>query len=185
MLEKAIGELKTRIERTVEDLRKDYTKVRTGRANLSILDGINVDYYGAPTPLNGVANLVISDPRLIIVKPFDKKQIGSIEKALREANIGINPQNDGEVIRLPIPQLTEERRRDIVKNCKNTAEEHKVAIRNERRDTNEALKKAQKDGLITEDELTKGLERVQKETDGGIAKIDDVLSKKEKEVMSL
>lgn len=185
MLDDVMKDLKERIDRTIEDLRKDLSKMRTGRASLALLDGVKVDYYGSATPLNGVANMSIADPRLIIVKPWDKKQIGIIEKALREANLGINPQNDGEVIRLPIPQLTEERRKDIVKQCKVRGEEHKVAIRNERRDSNELLKTAQKDGDITEDDLKKGLERIQKETDAGIAKVDEVLVKKEKEVMEV
>jgi ribosome recycling factor len=185
VVDDVIKDLKARIDKTMEDLRRDFGRIRTGRANLSILDGIRVDYYGAPTPLNGVANMTVSDPRLIVVKPWDKKQIGAIEKAIREANIGINPQNDGDIIRLPIPSLTEERRKDIVKQCRSKGEEHKVAVRNERRDANELLKEYQKDSQITEDELKKGTERVQKEIDGSIARIDEVVGKKEKEVMEV
>ena len=185
IVDDVINDLKTRIERTVDDLRKEFQRVRTGRANLAILDGIKVDYYGVPTPLNGVANMSIADPRLIIIRPWDKKQITAIEKAIREANIGINPQNDGEVIRLPIPQLTEERRKEIVKQCKAKGEDHKVAIRNARRDANEMLKEYESDGEITQDDLKKGLDRVQKETDAGIVRVDEVVTKKEKEVMEV
>jgi ribosome recycling factor len=185
VLDDVMKDLKGSIDKTLEDLRRDFGRIRTGRANLSILDGIRVDYYGTPTPLNGVANMTVADPRLIVVKPWDKKQIGAIEKAIREANIGINPQNDGDIIRLPIPALTEERRRDIVKQCKAKGEEHKVAIRNERRDANEMLKEYEKDGQIREDELKKGTERVQKEIDAAIARIDEAVASKEKEVMSV
>ena len=162
-----VNDLKVRIDKTVDDLRKEFGRVRTGRANLAILDGVRVDYYGAATPLNGVANMTVADPRLIIVRPWDKKMLPAIEKAIREANIGINPMNDGDIIRLPVPQLTEERRRDIVKSCKTKGEDHKIAIRNERRDANEMLKE------------------YQKEVDGGCTKVDEVVSKKEKEVMEV
>jgi ribosome recycling factor len=180
-----IGDLNQRIEKTLHDLRKDLSRIRTGRANLSILEGVRLDYYGTLTPLNGVANMTVADPRLIIVKPWDKKMLASIEKAIREANVGINPMNDGEVIRLPIPPLTEERRKELVKQCKSKGEEHKIAVRNERRDANEMLKQYQKDGDITEDDLKKGTERVQKVVDAGIVKIDEIISAKEKEVMEV
>ena len=180
-----INDLKSGIESVIEDLRKEFGKVRTGRANLAMLDSVRVDYYGTPTPLNGVANLSIPDPRLILIKPWEKSQITPIEKGIREANLGLNPTNDGEVVRLPIPPLTEERRRDIVKQCKVKGEDHKVAIRNKRRDANEMLKEAQKEGEITEDDLKRATERVQKETDAGITKIDEVVAKKEKEVMEV
>ena len=185
IVDDVINDLKGRIDKTVDDLRKEFARVRTGRANLAILDGIKVDYYGSPTPLNGVANMTVADPRLIIVKPWDKKMLATIEKALREANIGINPMNDGDVIRLPVPQLTEERRKDIVKSCKTKREDHKIAIRNLRRDADEMLKEYQKESEITEDELKKGTERVQKEVDVGIEKVDEVVVKKEKEVMEV
>jgi len=185
IVDDVIGDLKARIDKTIDDLRREFTKVRTGRANLAILDGVRVDYYGTPTPLNGVANMSVADPRLIVVKPWDRKMAPAVEKAIREANIGINPVSDGEIIRLPIPPLTEERRRDIVKQCKNKGEDHKVAVRNARRDANEMLKEYQKGGDITEDDLKKGLDRVQKEVDGGITRIDEVVSKKEKEVMEV
>jgi ribosome recycling factor len=185
ILDDIINDLRVRIDKTADDLKKEFARVRTGRANPAILDGIKVDYYGAPTPLNGVANINVADPRLIIVKPWDKKMLSTIEKALREANIGINPMNDGDIIRLPIPQLTEERRKEIVKQCKTKGEDHKIAIRNERRDANEMLKEYEKDGQITEDDLKKGTERVQKEVDSGCAKVDEIVGKKEKEVMEV
>ena len=185
IVDDVLTDLRTRIEATLDVLRKEYTRIRTGRASLSILDGVRVDYYGAPTPLSGVANMTVADPRLIIVRPWEKKMIPAIDRALREANLGINPVSEGDVIRLPIPPLTEERRKEIVKAVKSKAEERKVAVRNERRDANEMLKAHQKDSDITEDELKKGLERVQKETDAGIAKIDELASKKEKEVLEL
>lgn len=180
-----LSDLKTRIESTLDVLRKEYTRIRTGRANLSILDGVRVDYYGTPTPLTGVANMTVADPRLIIVRPWEKKMVQAIDRALREANLGINPVSEGDVIRLPIPPLTEERRKEIVKSVKSKAEDRKVAIRNERRDANELLKAHQKDGEITEDDLKKGLDRIQKETDAGIAKIDELASKKEKEITEI
>jgi ribosome recycling factor len=185
ILDDVISDLKGQIDKTLEGLKREFSRVRTGRANLSILDGVRVDYYGTPTPLNQVANLTVADPRLIIVKPWEKKMISAIDRAIREANIGINPVSDSEIIRLPIPPLTEERRREIVKQCKSKGEDHKVAIRNQRRDANEMLKEYQKDGEITEDDLKKGLERVQKEVDGGIARIDEIVAGKEKEVMEV
>ena len=183
--EDVVKELKARIEKTLEDLRKDLSRIRTGRANLSLLDGIRVDYYGTSTPLSGVASLSVPEPRLITVKPWDRSQLKQIEKAITEANIGINPMNDGEIIRLPIPALTEERRKEIAKQVKTKGEEHKVAIRNERRDANEKLKALLKDKKITEDENKRASDRVQKETDTGVAQVDQIVAKKEKEVMEV
>jgi ribosome recycling factor len=185
MHEDVVSDLKQRIEKTLEDLKRDLGKVRTGRASTNILDGIRVDYYGTPTPLSGVANLNTPEPRLITIKPWDKGTLKDIEKAIREANIGLNPMNDGELIRLPFPPLTEERRRDIAKQVKSKGEEHKVAIRNVRRDANEMLKDLLKDKSITEDDLKRATERVQKETDAGVLKVDEIVAKKEKEVMEV
>ncbi len=182
IVDDVLNDLKSRIDSTLDVLRKEYTRIRTGRASLSLLDGVRVDYYGTPTPLNGVANMTVADPRLIIVRPWEKKMVQVVDRALREANLGINPVCEGDVIRLPIPPLTEERRKEIVKQVKSKAEERKVAVRNERRDANEMLKTYQKDGEITEDDLKKGLEKIQKETDAGIAKIDEIAAKKEKEI---
>jgi ribosome recycling factor len=184
-MQDVVTELKGRIDKTLDDLRKELTKVRTGRASPNLLDGIRVDYYGSPTPLSGVANVTIPEPRLIVIKPWEKSTLKEIEKALREANLGINPVNDGEVIRLPFPPLTEERRKDLAKQVKSKGEDHKVAIRNIRRDANEALKTLLKDKKITEDDQKRLTEKVQKETDDGVKKVDDIVSKKEKEVMEV
>lgn len=183
--EDVVKDLKGRIDKALDDLRQNLAKIRTGRASLSMLDGIKVDYYGTPTPLNGVASLAVPEPRMITIKPFDKSVIKDIEKSIREANLGLNPMNDGELIRLPIPPLTEERRKDIAKQVRTKGEEHKVAIRNERRDANEKLKALLKDKAITEDENKRAQEKVQKETDGGVAKVDEAITKKEKEVMEV
>lgn len=185
MHEDVVKDLKGRIERTLDDLKKELSKIRTGRANLSMLDGIRVNYYGTPTPLTGMASLSVPEPRLIVIKPWDKGSIKDVEKAIAEANLGLNPMNDGEVIRLPIPALTEERRKEIAKQVKSKGEDHKVAIRNERRDANEMLKDLLKEKTISEDDLKRSQEKVQKETDLGISKVDEVVSKKEKEVMEV
>ncbi len=185
MDEKVVSELKTRIDRTLDDLRREVGKIRTGRANLSVLDSVRVNYYGTPTPLTGVASLSVPEPRLITIKPWDKGLIKEIERGLKEANLGINPMNDGEIIRLPIPPLTEERRKEIAKQVRSKGEEHKVAIRNERRDANEKLKELLKKKSISEDDLKRASDKVQKETDQGIARVDEVLQKKEKEVMEV
>jgi ribosome recycling factor len=185
MHETVVTELKTRIDRTLDDLRRELGKIRTGRANLSVLDSVRVNYYGTPTPLAGVASLSVPEPRLITIKPWDKGLIKEIERGLKEANLGINPMNDGEIIRLPIPPLTEERRKEIAKQVRSKGEEHKVAIRNERRDANEKLKELLKKKSISEDDLKRANEKVQKETDQGIARVDEVLHKKEKEVMEV
>jgi ribosome recycling factor len=183
--DEVLSQLKTRIDKTLDDLRKELTKVRTGRASTSLLDGIRVDFYGTPTPLNGVASVNAPEPRLITIKPWDKGVLKEIEKALREANLGINPMNDGEMIRLPFPPLTEERRKEIAKQVKTKGEEHKVAIRNIRRDANETLKEKLKAKTITEDENKRIQEKVQKETDAGVAEVDKIITAKEKEVMSV
>jgi ribosome recycling factor len=185
MDETIFKDLHARIDKTLEDLRKELGKIRTGRANLGILDGIKVNYYGTPTPLTGVATLSVPEPRLITIKPWDKAAIKDIEKAIKEANLGINPMNDGEVIRLPIPPLTEERRKEIAKQVRHKGEDHKVAVRNIRRDTNEHLKEMQKKKTISEDDLKRATDRVQKETDQGIARVDEILQKKEKEIMEV
>ncbi|XXF80080.1 ribosome recycling factor [Myxococcaceae bacterium GXIMD 01537] len=185
MHEDVVTELKQRIEKTLEDLKRELTKVRTGRASTSLLDGIRVDYYGTPTPLQGVASVNSPEPRLITIKPWEKSILKEIEKALREANLGINPMNDGEIIRLPFPPLTEERRKDIAKQVRNKGEDHKVAIRNIRRDSNEMLKDLLKEKSITEDDHKRATEKVQKETDAGVTKVDEIVTKKEKEVMEV
>jgi ribosome recycling factor len=180
-----VKNLQEQIKQTVDALKQGMTKIRTGRANAAMLDGVRVSYYGTPTPLAQCAAIAVPEPRLITVKPWDKSILKDIEKALHEANLGFTPQNDGEVIRLPIPPLTEQRRKEIAKQVKATGEEHKVAIRNERRDANEKLKGLLKDKTITEDDNKRAQEKVQKETDGGIAQVDEVVAKKEKEVLEV
>lgn len=183
--EGVVKELGSRIDKTLEDLRRELSKIRTGRANLAMLDSVKVDYYGTATPLAQCAALAVPEPRLITIKPWDKSIIKDIEKAINEAALGITPMNDGEMIRLPIPPMTEERRKDIAKQVRSKGEDHKVAVRNERRDANEQLKTLQKDKKITEDDQKRGTEKVQKLTDAGVAKVDEIVAKKEKEVMEV
>jgi ribosome recycling factor len=185
MVNDVIKELQANLEKGIEALKKDLGKVRTGRANVSILDGIRVDYYGTPTPLNQVASLNVPDPRLITIKPWEKSLVPEIEKTIRSAQLGLNPSSDGEIVRLPMPPLTEERRKELVKVVKKMAEEAKVALRGARRESNEMLKAFQKDKEITEDEEKQGLKKVQDATDAGVAKIDDIVAKKEKEILEV
>ncbi len=177
--------LKTRMEKAISDLQHEMAAIRTGRASLSILDHIRVDYYGTPTPLNQVANLHVPEPALITIQPWDVSQIGPIEKAIRVSDLGLNPANDGKVIRLPIPPLTEERRKDLVKKLHGAAEHHRVAVRNIRRDGNEAVKKLLKDKKVTEDDEKKALDEIQKMTDGYMQKIDQAAKTKEKEILEI
>jgi ribosome recycling factor len=180
-----LKEQKAKIQKTHDHFRQELLAVRTGRASLHLLDGIRVDYYGTPTPLNQVATLAVTDARLITVKPWEKNMIPVIEKAIRDANIGLNPQSDKDLVRVPVPPLTEERRREIVKQVRQKGEEQKLAVRNERRDAKDLIAEAQKDGDISEDEAKKALEKVQKETDEGVKKIDEMVAAKEKEVMQV
>ncbi len=180
-----VKDLPARIQKTLDHFRQELVGVRTGRASLHLLDGIRVDYYGTPTPLNQVATLAVADARLITVKPWEKNLIPTIEKAIRDANLGLNPMSDKDIVRVPIPALTEERRREIVKQVKHKGEEQKLAIRNERRDSKEFVEAAEKDGDIAADEAKKTLEKVQKETDDGVKKIDEMVAAKEKEVMQV
>jgi ribosome recycling factor len=173
------------IAKTLDDLRRELTAVRTGRASLHLLDGVKVDYYGTPTPLNQVATLSVPEARLIMVKPWEKNLIPTIEKAIRDANLGVNPQSDKDLVRIPIPPLTEERRREIVKQVKHKGEDHKVAIRNQRRDAKELIEVGEKDGDISGDDAKKALEKMQKETDEGVKKVDEIIAGKEKEVMQV
>jgi ribosome recycling factor len=173
------------MDKTIESLRREYAKVRTGRASTALLDDIRVDYYGTPSSLNQVATLSVPEPRTITIQPWESKQIAVIEKAIMNANLGFTPANDGRVIRIVLPPLTEERRKEIVKSLKKMAEEAKVATRNIRRDAIEKLKKLEKEKQITEDELKKSEKQVQEHTDLHVTKIDDVLGHKEKEVMEV
>ena len=174
-----------RMGKALETLRREFAAIRTGRASLGILDGITVDYFGTPTPLNQVANLAVPDPRLITIQPWDVKIIGDIEKALLKSDVGLTPNNDGKLIRLSIPPLTEERRQQIVKHAKKLAEDARVAVRNVRRDMNEEIKKRSKDGHVSEDETKKLQDEIQKSTDEYIKKIDDLLAHKDKEIMTV
>ena len=185
MVNDIVTDVQKDMEKTLESLRRELGRLRTGRANLAILDGVKVEYYGTPTPLNQVASLHVPDARLIVIKPWEKSVVPAIEKAIQAADLGLNPTTDGEVVRLPIPPLTEERRRDLVKMAKKTGEEYKVQIRKIRRDANEMLKQFQKDKDISEDDMHRGLDKVQKVTDEHVKKVDDVMAEKEKEIMEV
>src|SRR5499427_5064876 len=176
---------KSRMEKGLTDLQHAMASIRTGRASVSIFDNLKVDYYGTPTPLNQLANLHVPEPTLITIQPWDVSQIGAIDKAIRGSDLGLNPANDGKILRVPIPPLTEERRKEIVKRLHHVAEEHRVALRNIRRDANEHLKKLLKDKTISEDEERRALEEVQKMTDAQIAKIDTAAKAKEKEILDI
>ncbi|PKN05323.1 MAG: ribosome recycling factor [Deltaproteobacteria bacterium HGW-Deltaproteobacteria-9] len=178
-------ELKENMEKSIQSMEKSFNKVRTGRASLSLLDGIKVDYYGATTPLNQVASLSIPESRLILISPWDVSAIGAIEKAIQKSDLGLMPTNDGKLIRLAIPQLTEERRKDLVKIVRKSAEECKIKLRNARRDANEKFKTLKKDNVISEDEMFTQQEEVKKLMDKDIAKTDVILAAKEKEIMQI
>ncbi|MDA3863011.1 MAG: ribosome recycling factor [Deltaproteobacteria bacterium] len=184
MVNEYLEELKDSMDEVTSNLKKDLAKVRTGRANLSILNGITIDYYGNQTPINQVANVKIADARLITVKPWEKAMLAPLEKAIIAANIGITPANDGEIIRLPIPPLTEERRKDIVKSIKATGEEYKITLRQQRRETNDLLKEAKKEGDISEDEMKRGLDKVQEITDKHTDIVDKIIEKKTEEILN-
>ncbi len=172
-----------KMEKTVASLKEEYNSIRTGRASASIFDKVRVDYYGTPTPLNQVGQISIPEARTIVISPFDKSLIGEIEKAIQKAELGLNPSNDGKAIRIAIPPLTQERRKDLVKQAKATAENYRTTIRNIRRDGNDALKKQQKAGEITEDQLKQETDKLQKLTDKYIEEINKVYGDKEKEIM--
>ncbi|MDV2685459.1 ribosome recycling factor [Alkalihalophilus sp. As8PL] len=174
-----------RMKKAIESLNRELAKLRAGRANPAILDRITVEYYGAETPLNQLATITVPEARLLMIQPFDKTSMNDIERAIQKADLGLTPSNDGSVIRIAIPPLTEERRRDLTKLVKKSGEEAKVAVRNVRRDANDDLKKLQKDGEMTEDELRRYTDEVQKLTDKNIADIDAVAEKKEKEIMEV
>ena len=174
-----------KMNKTIAALSEEFASVRAGRANPALLDQVKVDYYGSPTPLKQLCNIQVPDPRTLLVIPFDPKSVGLIEKAIQAANIGINPSNDGKNIRLVIPPLTEERRKELTKTIKKMGEEAKVAVRNLRRDVNETVKKDQKDGNITEDDMKSDLDEIQKLTDKCIKDVDDIVAGKSKELMEM
>ncbi len=185
MSDEILLEMSEKMEKSMDAFRKDLSKVRTGRASLSLLDGIMVDSYGALSPLNQVATLTTPESRLIVIQPWDPQVLPSVEKAILKSNIGLTPASDGKIIRISIPQLTEERRKDLVKQVKKTCEEYRVNIRNSRREAIDQLKKMKKDKEMSEDDLFKYQDEAQKETDSYIKIIDDSLVQKEIEVMAV
>ena len=176
---------KGRMDKVIADLQNEMAHIRTGRASVSLLDGVKIDYYGTPTPINQVGTLHVPEPFMITIQPWDTSQIGVIEKAIRNSDLGLNPGNDGKIIRVPIPQLTEERRKEFVKKLHHVAEEHRVGLRNIRRDANEHVKKLLKDKLISEDDDRRAHEEIQKLTDGYMQKLEQASKVKEKDIMEV
>jgi ribosome recycling factor len=184
-LDDALKTAEHKMTRTVEILGQDLQSIRTGRASPALLDRIVVDYYGSPTPLNGLATISAPEPRLLVIQPWDRKMLTDIEKVIQKSDLGINPTNDGQVIRLAVPQLTQERRKELVKQVHQRAEEARVAVRNCRRDALDHLRKAEKEGGISQEDERRAQERLQKLTDGFIRRVDDVSRHKETEVMEV
>ena len=184
-LRETYTQLKTRMDKAVDDFRKALVGTRTGRASVHMLDSVTVEAYGSYMPLNQVATVHAPEPQLITVQPYDPSQLSAIEKAIRGGELGLNPMNDGKMIRVPIPPLTEERRKDMVKHLHKVLEDHRTAVRNIRRDGNDAIKKAMKDKKISEDEEKRSMEEIQKLTDGEIKKMEEMCKVKEKEVMEI
>lgn len=185
MPKQVIANTKEKMNKAIQSYSRELASIRAGRANASLLDRITVDYYGAPTPINQVAGISVPEARLLVIQPYDKTILGDIEKAILKSDIGLNPSNDGSVIRLSIPMLTEERRKELVKNVKKESEEAKIAVRNIRRDGNDELKKLEKNGEITEDALRGHNDDIQKLTDEFISKIDALAKEKEKEILEV
>ena len=183
MIDDIMSDLTSGMDSSIESLQRELAKRRTGRANISILDGIRVEYYGSKTPLNQVSAIKVVDPRLISIKPWEKNMVAVIEKAIMGSSLGLTPNSDGELIRLPIPPLTEERRRELVRDVKRVGEDAKVALRNQRRDANEMLKEAEKDKDISEDELHRALAKVQDATNDYVKKVEQIIEDKEKEIL--
>ncbi|KRG09739.1 ribosome recycling factor [Lederbergia galactosidilytica] len=185
MTNQVISSTKDKMEKSIQSYKRDLSSIRAGRANASLLDKISVDYYGAPTPINQMASISVPEARMLVIQPYDKTIIGDIEKAILKSDLGLNPANDGSLIRLTIPQLTEERRKELVKLVKKESENAKIVIRNIRRDGNEDLKKLEKSGDITEDELRGYTNDIQKITDEHINQIDAITKEKEQEVLEV
>jgi ribosome recycling factor len=185
MTKPLIADAKQRMDVSLETLRRELMTMRTGRASLAMLDGIKVDYYGTPTPLNQVGSLAVPEPTLLTVQPWDPKILQAIEKAIRTSDLDLNPQNDGKIIRIPVPPLTEERRKGLVKHAHKHAEDGRIAIRNVRRDTNDHLKKLLKDHKVSEDDEKQAVAEVQKLTDQHIERINEILEKKETEILEV
>ena len=184
-LKETFAQLRTRMEKAVEDFRKELAAIRTGRASVHMLDSVSVDYYGTAMPLNQIAQVHAPEAQLITVQPFDPISLGTIEKAIRASDLGLNPMNDGKLIRVPVPPLTEERRRDLVKHLHKVLEDHRTAVRNIRRDGNDLIKKTLKDKKITEDDERRSLDEIQKLTDDEIKKMEDMGKGKEKEILEI
>ncbi|MBE4908698.1 ribosome recycling factor [Bacillus luteolus] len=185
MPKSTLNQVKDKMEKAIQAYSRELATVRAGRANPALLDKVTVDYYGAPTPINQLGSINVPEARMLVIQPYDKTVLGNIEKAIIKADLGLNPSNDGSIIRIAIPALTEERRRELVKVVKKYSEEAKIAVRNIRRDGNDDLKKLEKNGDITEDELRGFTDDVQKLTDDYIAKVDSVTKEKEKEIMEV
>ncbi|TMW73237.1 ribosome recycling factor [Alteribacter natronophilus] len=185
MSQQIMNDAKSRMDKSVESLRKELSTLRAGRANPSILDKVQVEYYGMMTPLNQLATISVPEARMLTIQPFDKSSLADVERAIQKADLGLTPSNDGNIIRITIPALTEERRAELVKLVRRYAEDAKVAIRNIRRDSNDELKKLQKDGELTEDELRRSQDDVQKLTDGYVKNVDETADSKEKEIMEV
>lgn len=184
-MQAVLTDAEERMKKALATLDKEFARLRTGRATTSLLDGLRVDYYGTPTPLDQIASVATPDSRTITIQPWDRKAFSDVERAILKSDLGLTPVNDGKIIRISIPPLTEDRRKDLAKVAKKYAEEAKVAVRNIRRDANEALKKKKNDKSISEDDQHRGQEDVQKLTDAYIAKAEEILSKKEKEIMEI
>ena len=184
-LKETFAQLRTRMEKAVEDFRKELAAIRTGRASVHMLDSVSVDYYGTAMPLNQIAQVHAPEAQLLTVQPFDPSSLGTIEKAIRSADLGLNPMNDGKLIRVPVPPLTEERRRDLVKHLHKVLEDHRTAVRNIRRDGNELIKKSLKDKKIAEDDERRSLDEIQKLTDDEIKEMEDMAKAKEKEILEI
>jgi ribosome recycling factor len=185
MIKETLAQARTRMGKALEDFRHELATIRTGRASASLLEHVKVEYYGTPTPLNQVATLGVPEPSLLTVQPWDPSLLGAVDKAIRSSDLGLNPVNDGKILRVPIPPLTEERRRELVKHLHKVLENHRTAIRNIRRDSNEELKRLLKDKKISEDDEKRALEDVQKLTDEFIGKLDDQGASKEKEILEM
>jgi ribosome recycling factor len=183
MIDSVYDDARDRMGNSIEDLRNEFKKIRTGRASLALFEGMRINYYGTPTPLNQVASLSVPESRLIVIKPWDQSVIGEIEKEILKSELGLTPMNDGKLIRIPIPALTEDRRKELVKVVHKIAEDHKVSIRNIRRDANELLKGLKKDGDISEDDFFRAQDKVQKITDDYIQSVDETYQEKEKEIL--
>ncbi|MBT8764269.1 ribosome recycling factor [Desulfohalobiaceae bacterium Ax17] len=184
-MQDVLDNCKKRMKKAIQSLEKEFSKLRTGRASITLLEDLKVDYYGTLTPLNQLASISTPDSRTLAIQPWDRNAFGEIEKAIMKSDLGLNPVNDGKIIRINIPPLTEERRKELVKVAKKYAEDAKIAIRNVRRDANETLKKMKNDKELTEDEMHRGQEEVQKITDSFVQKVEEVFNKKEKEIMEI